>query len=38
MFQRDVTVNNQVGLHARPATFLIKKPNWYKRRNWVEKD
>jgi len=25
MFVKDVMVQNQVGLHARPATFLFKK-------------
>lgn len=25
MYVKDVTVQNQVGLHARPATFFIQK-------------
>ena len=25
MFSKEVTVQNQVGLHARPATFFIQK-------------
>ena len=25
MFVKDVVVQNQVGLHARPATFFIQK-------------
>lgn len=25
MFVKDVKVENQVGLHARPATFLFRK-------------
>ena len=33
-----VTVQNQVGLHARPATFFIQKANEYKSTIWVEKD
>jgi phosphocarrier protein len=31
-------VNNQVGLHARPATFFIQKANEFKSSIWVEKD
>ena len=38
MFMKDTTVNNQVGLHARPATFFIQKANEYKSSVWVEKD
>ena len=38
MFMRETTVNNQVGLHARPATFFIQKANEYKSSIWVEKD
>ena len=38
MFVKDVTVENQVGLHARPATFFIQKANCYKCTIWVEKD
>ncbi len=38
MFVRDVTVQNQVGLHARPATFFIQKANEYKSSIWVEKE
>ena len=30
MFVKDVKVENQVGLHARPATFFIQKANEYK--------
>ena len=29
MFSKEVTVNNQVGLYARPATFFIQKANEY---------
>jgi phosphocarrier protein len=28
----------QVGLHARPATFLIQKANEFKCGLWIEKD
>ena len=31
-------VQNQVGLHARPATFFIQKSNEFKSSIWVEKD
>ncbi len=38
MYVKDVVVQNQVGLHARPATFFIQKANEYKSSIWVEKD
>ena len=38
MFVKDVVVENQVGLHARPATFFIQKANEFKSSIWVEKD
>lgn len=38
MFMKETTVNNQVGLHARPATFFIQKANEFKSSIWVEKD
>ena len=38
MCVKDVVINNQVGLHARPATFFIQKANSYKSSIWVEKD
>ena len=38
MVIKSVTINNQVGLHARPATFFIQKANEYKCSIWVEKD
>lgn len=38
MITRDVTIQNNVGLHARPATFFIQKANSYKSSVWVEKD
>ena len=37
MFVKDVTVENQVGLHARPATFFSQKANEFKSSIWVEK-
>lgn len=38
MFVKEVSVQNQVGLHARPATFFIQKANEYKASIWVEKE
>ncbi len=38
MCVKDVMVQNQVGLHARPATFFIQKANAYKSSIWVEKE
>ncbi len=38
MVSKEVVINNQVGLHARPATFFIQKANEYKCSIWVEKD
>ena len=38
MYIKQATVNNQVGLHARPATFFIQKANEFKSTIWVEKD
>ncbi len=38
MISRDVTIQNNVGLHARPATFFIQKANSYKASIWVEKE
>ena len=38
MYVKDVLVQNQVGLHARPATFFIQKANEVKSSVWVEKE
>ena len=38
MYDREVTVQNQVGLHARPATFFIQKANEYRSTIWVERE
>jgi phosphocarrier protein HPr len=38
MYSREVVVKNQLGLHARPATFFIQKANEFKAVIWVEKD
>ena len=36
MYTQNVTINNEVGLHARPATFFIQKANEFKSSIWVE--
>ena len=36
MYTKQVVLNNQVGLHARPATFFIQKANEFKSSVWVE--
>ena len=36
MCTKNVVINNQVGLHARPATFFIQKANEFKCSIWVE--
>lgn len=38
MVTKDITVQNQVGLHARPATFFIQRANEFKSSIWVEKE
>ena len=38
MFVKEVVVQNQVGLHARPATFFIQKANEFKCSIQVERD
>ncbi|MFI3206151.1 MAG: HPr family phosphocarrier protein [Clostridia bacterium] len=38
MCDKEVMVQNQVGLHARPATFFIQKANEYRASIWVEKE
>ena len=38
MCVKDVVVQNEVGLHARPATFFIQKANEFKSAIWVEKE
>jgi len=38
MISMDVTIKNNVGLHARPATFFIQKANSYKSSIWVERE
>ena len=38
MYMKEAVVNNQGGLHARPATFFIQKANEFKSSIWVEKE
>lgn len=38
MISRDVTIKNNAGLHARPATFFIQKANSYASSIWIQKD
>ena len=38
MYVKEVQVQNQVGLHARPATFFIQRANEFKSSVWVEKE
>ena len=38
MLKKDVTITNNIGLHARPATFFIQKANSFKASVWIEKD
>lgn len=38
MFSKEATINNQVGLYARPATFFIQKANEFRSTILVEKE
>ncbi len=38
MYSKEVVLQNQVGLHARPATFFIQKANEFKSSIWIEKE
>ena len=38
MYVKEIAVMNQVGLHARPATFFTQKANEFKSSVWIEKD
>lgn len=38
MISCDVTIKNDVGLHARPATFFIQKATSYKSSIWIERE
>jgi len=36
MITKTITIQNTVGLHARPATFFIQKANSFKSSVWIE--
>ena len=38
MVSKEFKIENQVGLHARPATFFIQKTNEFKSTIWIEKE
>ena len=38
MVKREMTITNNIGLHARPATFFIQKANTFKSSIWIEKE
>ena len=38
MYTQEIIVNNEVGLHARPATFFIQTANEFKSGSWVERE
>jgi len=38
MYEKKAIVLKQVGLHARPATFLIQKANEFRCSIWIEKE
>ena len=37
MYTKNVLIQNQVGLHARPATYFIQKANEFKSSIWIER-
>lgn len=37
MYTQEITVNNEVGLHARPATFFISEGQRIQKRHLGEK-
>ncbi len=36
MITKNIEITNEVGLHARPATYFIQKANSYRSSVWVE--
>ena len=36
MLTMTITIQNEVGLHTRPATYFIQKANNYKSSVWIE--
>ena len=37
MYSKEFTINNPIGLHARPATFFIQKANEFRSNIHIEK-
>jgi phosphocarrier protein HPr len=37
MIQREITIKNKTGLHARPAAMLVQKANQYRSEIFLEK-
>lgn len=38
MYTQEITVTNEVGLHAKPATYFIQKANEFRSSIWIEAD
>lgn len=38
MIEKELTISNKHGLHARPAAQFVKTSNKYRSEIWVEKD
>ncbi|NLL39660.1 MAG: HPr family phosphocarrier protein [Clostridiales bacterium] len=38
MYIKPAYIDNEEGLHARPATFFIQKANEFESNIWIEKD
>ena len=38
MVVKNIIVQNQIGLHARPATFFIQKANEFKSTIWISRE
>ncbi len=38
MVSKEVMIQNEIGLYARPATFFIQKANEFKASIWIEKE
>ena len=36
MLTKTITIQNEVGLHTRPATYFVQKANNYKSSVWIE--
>ena len=38
MVSKEIVIQNQVGLHARPATFFIQKANEFTSSIWISRE